>query len=132
MALYLDASALVKLVLPEPETVALEQFLERDRAHASSAIVRVEVMRAAHANGSPVVRAQAREALRRLLVVSLDDGLLDKAAELEAPLRTLDAIHLVSAELLGKELKAFVTYDARLFDAAVAAGLPAVAPGRRA
>ena len=45
-----------------------------------------------------------------------------------ARLRSLDAIHLASALAVAPELDAFVTYDARLADAARAAGLEVVVP----
>jgi hypothetical protein len=50
----------------------------------------------------------------------------------EVELRTLNAIHVATAELLvasGKSLAAFVTYDKRLADAAARVGLPIAAPG---
>ena len=43
-------------------------------------------------------------------------------------LRTLDAIHLASAQSVGSELAAFVTYDTRLAEAATAAGLHVESP----
>jgi hypothetical protein len=46
-----------------------------------------------------------------------------------ATVRSLDAIHLGTALHAGRALTSFVTYDKRLLDAALAAGLPADAPG---
>jgi predicted nucleic acid-binding protein len=46
-------------------------------------------------------------------------------------MRSLDAIHLATAELLiasGKTITAFVTYDKRLAAAAAQAGLPVASP----
>jgi len=78
-------------------------------------------------------RLGAAEALvGRLRLVRLDDELLDAAGrEAPASLRTLDAIHLACALLLGDELDALVTYDARQADAARAAGLVVAAPAPR-
>jgi uncharacterized protein with PIN domain len=45
--LYLDSSALVKLVVAEPETQALLEFLARWPHRVSSALARVELLRAA-------------------------------------------------------------------------------------
>ncbi len=42
--------------------------------------------------------------------------------------RALDAIHIASALTLGEELEAVVTYDARMAEAARAAGLRVEAP----
>lgn len=53
----------------------------------------------------------------------------DRAGALQpAQIRTLDAIHLASAELVADEIGAFVTYDFRVADAARALGLRVAAP----
>lgn len=55
--------------------------------------------------------------------------LVGAAAALTGAVRTLDAIHVASAEVLGSELTALVTYDIRMADAARASGLPVATPG---
>jgi predicted nucleic acid-binding protein len=60
----------------------------------------------------------------------MDRQVLDQAATL-APgsvLRSLDAIHLATAQLLGSELRSIVTYDARMAQAASGLGLSVAAP----
>ena len=89
-------------------------------------------MRAVRAHHSPELLVIARDALGRLDLVELDETLLDAAAQLEAPLRTLDAIHLATALTLGAELQTFITYDLALRGAAATAGLPVASPGRQA
>ena len=126
----LDSSALVKLVLDEPESAALETWLS-SRAPLSvtaSDLVRVEVVRAvARADSAGVPRARTLLAGVDLVPVSRD--LLDVAADLGPPsLRSLDALHLATALSLGSALDAFVVYDERLAQAATQAGLPVVAP----
>jgi uncharacterized protein len=129
--LYLDASALVKLVQVEAESGALRRYLRRHRADqkATSALSRVEVVRAVLDGGVPAV-AKARRQLARLYVVPLDRALLDDAATLGAAqiLRSLDAIHLAAAQRLGPELRSVITYDHRMHQAADALGLPVVVP----
>jgi hypothetical protein len=125
--LYLDASALVKLVVPEPQSRALTGHVEGWSPLVSCALARVEVLRAASAHGSLAVQT-ARTLLGELDLIQLDDELLDLAGELEPPLRSLDAIHLAAALELGDELEAVVTYDARMTRAAETLGLPVVAP----
>lgn len=131
MKLYLDSSAVVKLVQREPESDALRRYLRRHRADApvTSALARVEVVRAVQPGGAPAV-AHAQRQLARMHQVIMDSELLDRAA-MVAPgtlLRTLDAIHVASAELLGAELRAVVTYDGRMADLASSLGLPVAAP----
>jgi predicted nucleic acid-binding protein len=131
MKIYLDSSALVKLVKREAESNSLRQFLQRhgsDR-RVTSALARVEVVRAL-AGGGPAAVAHARRQLARLDQINLHSGLFDAAAILSpsALLRSLDAIHLASARTMGADLRAVVTYDQRMNDAAVALGLAVEAP----
>lgn len=127
-AVYLDSSALVKLVVSEAESKALTGHLRRHPTRASCALARVEVIRAVRAQGARATR-RARALLERTSLIRLDDALLDAAAELEAhELRSLDAIHLAAARALGDSLTEVITYDRRMADAARKLGLPVVAP----
>jgi predicted nucleic acid-binding protein len=125
---YLDASALVKLVVAELETPALRGFVGEREFVASSALSRVEVVRAVQAHGPTAVRT-ARAILDEIDLAELDAELLDTAAELEGPIRSLDAIHVAAALELGDELEALVTYDARMATTARQLGLPVLTPG---
>lgn len=131
MKLYLDSSALVKLVKRETESSALRRFLRRHRldGRVTSALARVEVVRAVSAGG-PVAVAHARRQVARVDQVLLGRDLLDDAATISpgSVLRSLDAIHLASARLIGADLRAIVTYDQRMKDAAVEIGLVVEAP----
>ncbi|MEW6323537.1 MAG: type II toxin-antitoxin system VapC family toxin [Acidobacteriota bacterium] len=127
---YLDASALVKLVVAEAESGALRRYLRGRPGRASSALAKVEVIRAVRAHGAPAV-TRARQVLRRIDLIHLDDELLEDAATLDrGVLRSLDAIHLASARTLGDELEAVVTYDARMATAAERLGLQVDTPRR--
>jgi predicted nucleic acid-binding protein len=126
LRLYLDSSAVVKLVQREGETEALRRFLRRHGADqlVTNALARVEVVRAVRAGG-PSAIAHARRQLNRFDQVMLTTDLLDRAATLapSGTLRSLHAIHLASAELIGTDLRAVVTYDRRMAEAAVDLGL---------
>jgi predicted nucleic acid-binding protein len=125
---YLDSSALVKLVVAEPESSALRRYLRKHPVRASCALARVEVVRAVRLHGAPAM-TKARQLLRRLDLIQLDDELLDAAAALDGVvLRSLDAIHLAAARTLGDELTAIVTYDNHMTTAAGHAGLVVDAP----
>jgi len=124
---YLDASALVKLVVPESQSAALAAYVERRSPLSSCALARVEVVRAVSPHGEEPVRT-ARELLDEIDLIQLDDELLDLAAELQGPLRSLDAIHLAAALELGDALEAVVTYDGQMTRAAEVLGLTVVAP----
>lgn len=126
--IYADASALAKLVTREAESDALRSWLVGRAAPViTSELGRVEVLRTARRADGEL--REARLVMGDVLLVPLDRPVLDLAAEVGgAPLRTLDALHLASALLLGDALTAFVAYDARLLDAARGAGLPVSSP----
>ena len=128
-AAYLDSSALVKLVVREPESEALVIHLGGRPARVSCGLARVEVIRAVRPHGQPAV-SRARRLLERIMLVRLDDALLDQAAALGGTaLRSLDAIHLAAAKALGGTLTEVVTYDRRMAEAARGLGLRVIAPG---
>jgi len=125
---YLDASALVKLVARESESRALAVFLAEMDHRASSRVSVVELSRAAARHGRRAVAGVAA-VLEALEFIELDAGLALAAAGVgPSSLRSLDAIHLASARAVAGSLGAFVTYDARLAEAAGSLGLPVAAP----
>jgi predicted nucleic acid-binding protein len=125
---YLDSSAFVKLVLPEPETPALLAALEGVERLVASEILEIEVLRATRRGGGDIVTARGQLAAVRLLPLSSEIRKL--ASELEpSSVRSLDAIHLATALSLGERLDGLYTYDERMSLAARQAGLDVLAPG---
>ena len=128
MAVYLDSSAIVKLVVRERESSALRRYLRSHPERVSCALARTEVLRAVRHLG-PQAIDRARRVLRRIDLIRLDDTLLDAAGMLDPRiLRSLDAVHLAAAQLIAPELDAVVTYDRRLADGALLLGFHAEAP----
>jgi predicted nucleic acid-binding protein len=129
--IYLDSSALLKLLVEEAESAALAGWLaaRSEIALLSSELAEVEVLRACR-RAAPTALPEARELLRTLNLVPLARAVLDRAGEVDGPLlRTLDALHLASALAVRDELTSFVAYDRRLAAAAADAGLTCVTPG---
>jgi uncharacterized protein len=128
VAVYLDSSAAVKLIVREVESEALERWLRPHDLLASSALVRTELLRAIR-RGAPRRIAEARAALGAFTLRAVDDEILDVAGEI-APsfIRSLDAIHLATALRLATELEAIVTYDRRMIEGARLLGLPVASP----
>jgi predicted nucleic acid-binding protein len=127
--IYLDTSAALKLVLPEPETESLELWIA-ERAgvpRVSSRLLRIEMLRAV-ARNAPHRMSRANAVLSAVALLSMDD--IAPAAEVigDQMLRSLDAIHLATAHEVRTDLTAFVCYDKRLCDSAHALGLPVATP----
>jgi len=111
VATYLDSSAIVKLVVREPESLALRRYLGRRRPLVSSALARTEVLRALLPAGDEAI-GRGRNVLQRLDLVRVNDRILNAAGILlPLELRSLDAIHLATAAELGDDLDVLVTYD---------------------
>ncbi len=128
--IYLDTSALVKLVLTEAESKALSIWLDRStiEVKVSSEIVLVELPRAV-ARSNPAALHDVARLIESLQIVPITPQLLAKAATVRPPqLRSLDAVHLTSASKIANRITAFLAYDQRLAIAAENLGLPVVAP----
>jgi len=124
---YVDASALVKLVLDEVGSAAMRRWYVESEEVVTSIVGVIETRRAVRRSAFDVGHLEA--VLRSVDVVFLDVATARSASAVPpATLRTLDAIHLATALALGGELAAFVTYDDRLADAARTLGLPVVRP----
>jgi predicted nucleic acid-binding protein len=127
--LYLDSSGLVKLIRPEAESRALKAFIQGKPRRVTSALARVEVVRAAALAADGEAVRLAEQLLATIELVAVSDAVLARAAALPpAGLRSLDAIHLATALALGVELDGIVTYDDRLADAARMAGVTVYTP----
>jgi uncharacterized protein len=114
----------MKLVIAEPESTALRGYLRR-RHLMSSALARAEVLLPA----GETALSRGRDVLRRLALVRINDRVLDAAGILEpTQVRSLDAIHLATAQLLGDDLGHVVTYDDRIAEAARQIGLKTASP----
>lgn len=129
--IYLDSSALVKLVFDEQESAALEAWLavRHGVPLVSSELAKVEVIRSCRRVDAGALPA-ARTLLTGLDLIPLNGVVLDEAAEVGGTsLRSLDAVHLASALAVGDDLVAFAAYDLRLAGAAADLGLELARPG---
>ena len=127
---YADTSAVIKLLTEETNSKAFAAFYDSnaDAEWVSSALLRIEVMRAV-ARTVPALLPDARDLLTAFSYIAIDDDIVEAAMnEPDRSLRSLDAIHLATARILGSDLDALITYDARLITAANDAGLLTAAP----
>jgi predicted nucleic acid-binding protein len=127
---YADTSAVIKLLVEETHSRAFAAFYDThaDAEWVSSALLRIEVTRAV-ARAMPALLPDARDLLFAFSSIAIDDDIVEGTTnEPDRALRSLDAIHLATARILGPDLDAVVTYDDRLIQAATDAGLATVSP----
>jgi uncharacterized protein len=133
--LYVDTSALLKLLVREEESIAIERELLLWPSLATSIVTEVELPRAvARAredrpgsviDGSLILRGIIASAA----IVELTDDIVASARDV-APVHVgaLDAIHIASALSLDTELAGVATYDNRMKDALIREGVDVIAP----
>ena len=127
---YIDTSAAIKLLVEETHSAAFAAFYDAatDAEWVSSALLRIEIIRVV-ARAKPVLLPDARDLLLAFSYLTIDDEIVEAAMdEPDRSLRSLDAIHLATARLLGPDLDAIITYDDRLAKAASDAGLVTASP----
>jgi predicted nucleic acid-binding protein len=127
--IYLDSSAVVKLVHTESESAALHAWLaEHPAPLVTSALSRTEACRAL-TRGAPTAVPALDDIMATMYLAPVDDTVLRAAATLSPPaMRSLDAIQLATALQLAQHLTWFIAYDKRLLAAAMTHDLPTTAP----
>jgi predicted nucleic acid-binding protein len=128
--IYLDTSAFLKTMFDEPESPAINRYLEgvNDPRFVSSTLLAIEARRGAlRANPRRLPRVDL--ALIRVAQIEMDGPVVETASRLPDPmLRSLDAIHLATALLIRSDVEVLLSYDQRMLAAAAAHGLPTAAP----
>jgi hypothetical protein len=128
--IYLDSSAVVKLVHAEPESPALRHWLDErvETGWISSVLTEIESFRAL-ARYMPDAVFRLPAVLDQIDLIDLDPRIRILARAVQpVTVRSLDAIHLGTALYSGRGLTSFVAYDTRLLGAARTAGLPVDSP----
>jgi uncharacterized protein len=127
--IYLDASALITLVSGRAPVTELRGFLSTRSGvpMGTSTIGFVETVRTLDRIGDYPTAMQ--DLLGSFTEILVTDEVRDAAARLPLGLRTLDAVHIASAQVIGPVLDSLVSYDRRMLDIARKVGLPTSAPG---
>lgn len=126
--LYVDTSALGRVLLGEPDAEAVIRDLREFDRHIANRLLRVELRRLALREG---LLDHADQLLSGISLLPLDEAVLDAAETVRpASVATLDAIHLVTALRLADQalIDTVLTYDARLAGGAREHGLSVIAP----
>jgi uncharacterized protein len=127
--IYLDASAMVTLVTGRRYARQLREFLGQspEMPMATSTIGFIETVRTLDQVGSyPTAMHDLLASFSEILVTN---EIRDAAATLPGGIRTLDAVHIASAQAIGDALAFLVSYDKRMLDIAHSVGIPIAAPG---
>jgi uncharacterized protein len=127
---YIDTSAAFKLLVAEEHAEAFLTFYREHRSDewVSSDLLRIEVTRTVTRHWHALI-PDAQRLLDAFEYIQMDEDVVRTAmVEPDPLLRSLDAIHLATARMLGKELTAILTYDDRLAKAAAEAGIPVESP----
>lgn len=130
--IYLDSSALFKLVWDEAETRHLHHWLDTrpDVPLISSELGKIELLRGCRRYDDTTLD-DAHNTLEFINLVPIRSNIVEMACEVGEPkLRSLDAIHLASGLTIHADISAYCAYEHRLQAAATAAGLPVIAPGQ--
>jgi hypothetical protein len=127
--IYVDASAIITLIAGSRQASELRDFLaaKPTMPMGTSTLGFVETVRTLDQIGDyPGVMADLVAGFTEILVT---EEVRDAAARLPNRVRTLDAVHIASAQILDDALDVLVTYDKRMYDVAQSVGLPVAAPG---
>jgi uncharacterized protein len=128
MTTYVDSSALLKNYFAEHDSAAAERLLSSDSVLVTSWVTLVEVRRnlARELSGAELREAKDQFAadLDSMALVVIDEATCRAAAQIGEQLgvRSLDAIHLASAQRLSIPSLPFVTFDLRQAQAARSLG----------
>lgn len=127
--IYVDTSALIALFVERNHATALHEFLgsRHGRPLATSTVGFIETVRTLASIGD--FPAAVNALALGVTEIPLNAEVRALAMHIPGRLRTLDAIHVASAEFLGDALDVLVSYDKRMLDVARTAGLPTAAPG---
>ncbi|HEU4422190.1 MAG TPA: type II toxin-antitoxin system VapC family toxin [Pilimelia sp.] len=127
--IYLDSSALVTLISGRTYADELREFLASKpmTPMATSTLGFIETVRTMDQIGNyPTLM---RDLVDQFTEILLTERVRDAAARLPSGVRTLDSVHVASAQIIGETLQALVTYDKRMLEVARWVGIPTEAPG---
>jgi predicted nucleic acid-binding protein len=128
---YIDTSALGRVLLGEPDAESIRNALAGYGAWWSNALLVVELRRLARREG---FEQAAERALGHISLLDVDRTVLDRASWLDpVDVRSLDAIHLDAAVVLAGrgEIATVMTYDRQLEAGCAHHNLDVDAPAER-
>lgn len=124
--IYLDSSVALRTILDVPEPDRLLQWMQQpDMVYVSSRLLRTEVIRVLRRDGRPL--HESAPLLDRVGILELTPETHTVAESIERHLKTLDALHLATALLVGEPI-IIATHDANMKSVAEHLGLDVTDP----
>lgn len=123
--IYLDSSVALRTILDVPERAHVQSWMDDVGSLVSSRLLRTEVVRVLRREGRPLVDGTPLLDRVGLLEVGRDTHAV--AESIERHVKTLDALHLATALLLGEPV-IVATHDRAMKDVAAHLGLESVDP----
>ena len=113
MSWYVDSSAIVAVILDEPEALKLENILES--APVTSRLSLVEVLRRVNKFDETLL-PRAQKVISQFQLVDMTESILIRAENYPAQItvKTADAIHLATAETLSLLIEGVITLDKQM------------------
>lgn len=123
---YLDTSVAVRTLLDVPERVSIQRWMQApETLFVSSRLLRTEVIRVLRRESRPP--RDAEPLLDRVGLLDITRETHSVAESIERHVKTLDALHLASAILVGEPV-VLASHDAGMKTAAEHLGLEVVDP----
>lgn len=123
---YLDSSVALRTILDVPERVRLQAWMQTpDVVHVSSRLLRTEIIRVLRRDDRPL--SDAAPLLDRVGLLDITRETHTVAESIERHLKTLDALHLATALLVGEPVT-IASHDAAMKSVAQRLGLGVTDP----
>lgn len=127
---YLDSSVALRTILDVPERSNLQEWMQAPgTTYVSSRLLRTEVVRVLRRDGRPL--SDAAPLLDRVGMLDITRETHSVAESIERHIKTLDALHLATALLVGEPVTV-ATHDSTMKTVAVHLGLLVTDPVRSA
>jgi predicted nucleic acid-binding protein len=124
--IYLDSSVALRTILDVPERERLQSWMQQPATtFLSSRLLRTEVTRVLRRDARPL--ADGAPLLDRVGMLEITRETHTVAESIERPIKTLDALHLATALLIG-EVVTVATHDTTMKSVAEHLGLRVIDP----
>lgn len=122
---YLDSSVALRAILDVPERTKVQSWMDRAGTLVSSRLLRTEVVRVLRREGRSLV--DGTPLLDRVGLLEIGRDTHAVAESIDRHVKTLDALHLATALLLGEPV-VVATHDRTMKDVAAHLGLEVLDP----